>query len=169
MILGIDPGLQGAVVCIDKDGKVEYTYDMPTVYIQIGSKTKSIYDISGLRNILSKLNSEEKHDVVYVEKTQALPPGIRVQASWGLGKCEGLLEGMLAMNYISYEFVKPKKWQAHFGITKAKGDKKVQSYMIASQLFPEAVLTTPRGRKLDGRSEALLIAEFGRRHLQGVL
>ena len=42
-----------------------------------------------------------------------------------------------------------------------------QSYAIASQLFPEAKLLGPRGGLRDGRCDALLIAEWGRRHLQG--
>jgi len=164
MIIGIDPGLQGAIARITPGGKFLDAHDMPTVTIKIGKRIKRIYDIVKLSEVMSQLSLD---DIVYVEKTQALPPGIRVQASWGLGKCEGLLEGMLAIRKIPYEFVKPQVWQKHFGITKAKGDKKVQSYMIACQLFPEAVLATPRGRKLDGRSDALLIAEFGRRHLKG--
>ena len=43
----------------------------------------------------------------------------------------------------------------------------MQSYKIASALFPTADLKGKRGGKKDGRSDAILIAEYGRRRLQG--
>jgi len=164
MVIGIDPGLQGAIVSIKDDGKLFDIHDMPTVNIQKGKTSKSMYDISILCTILSQISSEK--DTVFIEKTQPIY-GVRVQASYGLGYCEGLLVGILTARKISYELIRPQEWQKHFKITKARGDKKIQSYQIARQLFPLAELATPRGRKLDGRSDALLIAEWGRRHLQG--
>lgn len=164
MIIGIDPGLLGAIACVSNDSTLLSIYDMPTVGIKKGKKSRSIYDVVGLRKILSGFSPERA--TVFIEQTQSLPPGFRVQASYGLGRCEGLLEGMLSMKGVSYELVRAQEWQKHFGITKAKGDKKVQSYVIAHRLFPNAELTTPRGRKLDGRSDALLIGEWGHRRVQ---
>jgi len=100
-----------------------------------------------------------------MEKMQSMPPGFRVQASFLLGYCQGLFEGLLIAHHARYELVLAKTWQKHFGITGAKGDKKVQSYMVATKLFPTAKLTGPRGGKKDGRSDALLIAEWCRRRL----
>lgn len=165
MIIGIDPGLGGALVKITNEGKLVSTLDMPVIDKKTGKKSKNIYDIKVLSGFISYLSTD--NDIVFIEDTQPMPPGFRGQASYGLGLCKGLLIGMLSMGKVPYELVWAQKWQKHFGITKPKGDKKVQSYQIASQLFPSAVLTGPRGGKLDGRSDALLIAEYGRRHLQG--
>lgn len=171
-IVGIDPGLHGAIVGIyhqpyykENEGKVRFIDDMPTVSIRKGKKTKSEYDVKALRDLIMTFCGSGY--IVFIEKTQTLPHGMRSQASYGLGYCQGLFEGMLTLRNIKYELVSPKDWQKHFGITKNKGNSKAQSYKIASHLFPEAVLTGPRGGKLDGRSDALLIAEWGRRHLRG--
>ena len=60
--------------------------------------------------------------------------------------------------------VPPKEWQREFGIKGGKGDDtKAQSYLIASRMFPGVELKGPRGAILDGRADALLIAEYGRR------
>ena len=163
MVIGIDPGLMGAIVRIS-DGDVFDMKDMPVVYIKKGKSGKNMYDIVSICNILRELNTGKIY--AYVEKTQPMR-GVRVQASWGLGYCEGMLVGMLAMLNIPYELIHPKKWHNYFGIVKSKGDYKVQAYQIAKQLFPQAELTGPKGGLKDGRSDALLIAEYGRRHLQG--
>jgi len=167
MIIGIDPGLHGGLAVLDKEGALKHLFDMPIFPVKKGKSTKYDYDVVELYKMISKVSSSDSK--VFVEKTQGLPSGYGVQASWWLGKCEGLLEGVLVTLKLSYEFVKPQVWQKHFGITRTKGDKKAQSFRIASQLFPSAELKTSRGRKLDGRSDALLIAEWGRRRLQGVL
>ena len=161
--IGIDPGLHGGIAVLRQGGEIVELLDMPIVKLPKGKKTKDVYDLNRLQKIVSFWNNEY---YACMEKMQSMPPGIRVQASFGLGYCQGIFEGMLRVRKIRYELVQAKLWQKHFGITKAKGDKKVQSWQIACQLFPDAELTTPRGRKLDGRSDALLIAEWGRRHLK---
>ena len=45
MIIGIDPGLQGAIVSISNEGKLIEMKDMPTITIKKGKSTKNIYDI----------------------------------------------------------------------------------------------------------------------------
>jgi len=163
-IIGIDPGLKGAIALLNEDGTVHDVIDTPTVVLAKGKKKKNIYDLATLKKISSVW---EEDWIMYMEKMQSMPPGFRVQASFGLGYCQGLFEGIIISLGCKYELVISKTWQKHFGITGAKGNKKVQSYMIASKLFPQVELVTPRGRKLDGRSDALLIAEWGRRHMQG--
>ena len=77
----------------------------------------------------------------------------------------------LKIRKLSFTFVSAQKWQNHFGVSKPRGSKelwntKTKAYKIATKLFPKAQLTTKRGRVLDGRSDALLIAEYGRREAQ---
>lgn len=168
MIMGIDIGLSGGIACIGtgiQNGEVLGLVDMPVISIKKGKKTKNIYDWNKIKHAFVDAIKRFHIEMVYIEKTQALQMGYRSQASWSLGLGEGFFVGLFEGLGIPYEFVRAQEWQKHFGITKAKGDKKVQSYMIAHQLFSSAELTTPRGRKLDGRADALLIAEWGRRHL----
>jgi hypothetical protein len=172
MIVGIDLGLQGAISVISSKGELITIYDMPQLKTGVGDKRT--YDIPGIKQIINELDlksrsSDDCKIQVFIENVSALPPGYAIQASTGLAECKGIFKGMLAIKEIKYELVAAKKWHTSFGITKDKGDYKVQSYQVATQLFPTAELTTVRGRKLDGRSDALLIAEWGRRQLQGII
>jgi hypothetical protein len=68
---------------------------------------------------------------------------------------------------VSLVEVPPKDWQREYKIRSTKDDDtKAQSYLIASRMFPEVELRGPRGAVLDGRADALLIAEYGRRVMQ---
>jgi len=163
-IVGIDPGLNGAMAVLDEECQLRFLIDMPIFQYTKGKSIKYDYDIQIICKELMFFNNEY---MVFLEKMQSMPPGFRVQASFGLGLCQGIFEGLLTMRKLKYELVLPKDWQKVFGITGAKGDKKLQSFQIASRLFPTAELVTPRGRKIDGRSDALLIAEAGRRKLYG--
>jgi len=161
--VGIDPGLKGAIAIIDEKKTVVDLIDMPITTYKAKKKTKNVYDIYALKAILQNISELEGQVTVFLEEMQSMPPGIRVQASFGLGKCQGIFEMGLTTFELPYELIKPKNWQKHFNITKSKGDIKTLSFLVARRLFPSAELSGPKGGKKDGRSDALLIAEFGRR------
>jgi hypothetical protein len=161
-IIGIDPGQSGAIICISNTGELVSLQDIPTITIRKGKKNKDIYyDIAAIIKLLRNFTG-----IVYLEKTQPMAAPVRAQANYGLGFCSGMLEGMLAALQIPYELIHPKTWHKYFNMTKAKGDYKKQAYMIAQKLFPTGEFKGPRGGIKDGRSDAALIAEWGRRHLQ---
>lgn len=160
-IIGIDPGLSGAIAEIDEKGKIIQLIDMPVISYKKGEKVRRDYDVGFIRAFFNTIQKK----IVFIEKMQSMPPGFRVQASFSLGECQGIFRGMFSAFGIGYEFILPKEWKKHFQITRAKGDGKAQAFQIASRLFPEAKMKTEKGRVLDGRSEALLIAEYGRRKL----
>ena len=166
MIVGVDPGLDGAIVFVPEGvdrGSIPdiEIYDMPTVKIR---KSKRAYDYAEIERILFNPVVVEfvKAGLVVIEQTQPMPRGRNSQASHGLGLCEGLFRGLCLAGKCPHVLYRPKIWQKHFGIKKIKGDLKAQSYQIASGLFPNTSLTGPRGGKKDGRTDALLIAEYGR-------
>jgi hypothetical protein len=161
-IVGIDPGLSGAIAELNQKGDIIHLIDMPVLSYKKGKKVKRDYDVGAISNFFTLMLEER---TVFIEKMQSMPPGFRVQASFGLGYCQGLLEGILIALGVGYELILSKEWKKHFQITKAKGDEKVQAFQIASKLFPKAKLQTERGRVLDGRSDALLLCEYGRRKL----
>ena len=91
-------------------------------------------------------------------------PGMQVKSTWALAEgyayCRYLLESL----YIPYQTVTAPKWQREMCGTLPK-DRKQRKAAIgewARRRWPQAELTGPRGRLLDGRSDALVIAEWGR-------
>lgn len=160
-ILGIDPMGRGALAYLDPDlgGEPPRVVDIPVVHI---TKSRLELDCKGLYQELL-LNEPV---IAYVERMQ--PMGLGGNASFKAGAYRDALRMAFAALEVPMVEVPPKEWQKEFGIRSTKDDDtKSQSYLIASRMFPGVELVTPRGRILDGRADALLIAEFGRRKSVG--
>lgn len=159
-ILAIDGGLSGAMALIDTDRDYSSVIDMPTFRI---TKTRKEYDI---RKIIKNI-MDAGPNVAYIEKAQAMPKELGgTIASFSKGYCFGLLQGILQTLQIPYEIVHPRTWQSEFfrGIS---GTTKSKAFKVASQLFPKITLVTPRGKVIDGKCDALLLCEYGRRKSRG--
>ena len=99
-----------------------------------------------------------------VEHVGAMP-GQGVTSCFSFGESFGWLQGVLDVMKIPYELVRPQKWKKMFSCTSDKNT----SIAVAQRLFPGVDLRrTPRCHKPhDGKAEALLLAEYGRRIRNG--
>lgn len=148
--LGIDPGHKGAVACITPEGSFVFVQDLP----QTNEEWLEILKID-YSNPLSYCALENVH---------ALPNQSTV-AGFTFGKNVGKAE-LLAANMSTAEeplLVTPQKWKKYFDL---KRDKR-ESVELARELFPDAKELLLYSK--DGRAEALLIAEYCRRHYKGEL
>ena len=162
-IIGIDPGLQGAI-CVMEDCLFPVLIDTPTYKENRGKKIKNIYDIIKIRDFISFHSKDKQNTIVYLEKQQPMKgQGVTSMFSTGLGY--GMYQGLLSGLKIRYELIHSKTWHKTMGFVSK--DPKGQAYSIALRLFPTSELCTPRGKVLDGRCDALLIAEYGRRIQSG--
>ncbi len=155
MICGIDPGLHGGVALL---GHTVYLYPMP---ISRHPKGRGwAFDLKGMDDTLKHLPSH-----VFIEKAQTFPGQGAVSAAT-TARGMALWEGMLFAVGVPYTIVPPKEWQKVMLAGMPKGDTKAASILRAQQLFPSANLRPGKCRKdQDGMSDALLIAEYGRRQL----
>lgn len=111
-----------------------------------------------LVSLRSQVTAMNGGDVcVAIEKQQAMPKQ-GVVSMFGLGRGYGIWEGLIAARYWPYTLVRPQKWKAEL-LDGTKKDKPA-ARIRAGQLFPLAELGK---RKDNGRSDALLIAEYARR------
>jgi crossover junction endodeoxyribonuclease RuvC len=160
-IMGIDPGLTGAVAVIDKKGKVITYASFPT----IGNRL----DLKGLLDLMSELKKDHKPNRAFLEKAHALP-NQGVTSMFNFGVTAGHLEMCLASLKIPYEQIVPRVWTAvmHKGLSRNMTAKE-RSLQLARGLFPEEDFTlTERATKPhNGVVDALLIAEYGRMKLAG--
>lgn len=171
MIIGIDPGLNGGIAAISP---LEYeVYDIPTLEIITGrvrnkktglmrDKKQNRYNIAAIIKILTLLKgAADKLNYpveVWVENVHAMPDqGVTSMFNMGVGF--GILQTIPICLGIPLNFVSPVTWKKK--IMEGQGKRKDAAVYRAQQLFPNAELVTPRGRKLDGRAEALLIAHYG--------
>ncbi len=70
-----------------------------------------------------------------------------------------MYEGIITALQMPLNYISPITWKKI--VMAGQGKEKDAAVYKAQQLFPDAVLVTPRGRLLDGRAEALLIAWYG--------
>jgi crossover junction endodeoxyribonuclease RuvC len=159
IFLGIDLGLTGALACLDAEGKLLWLHDMPTTTIRIGKRQRGAYDVARLWTLFSRpIQNNVQADVVLVVEDiyhLGFRGALAARAAgigWGMVTLYSQVSGWPLLA------VAPRQWQRVMLAGRAKG--KGASRARAAELFPWADLG---GRKDEGRAEALLLAEYGRR------
>lgn len=145
VVVGIDPGLSGALAILDTDGSVELLVDLPVI------RDRSLAWIDGgeLQSLLlDALRGRQGRAVV--ERVSAMPrQGVASSFQFGVGF--GSILGALQALHLPIELVTPAVWKRSLGLSSNKR----ASLHKARLLFPTADL---RLAKHDGRAEALLLA-----------
>jgi crossover junction endodeoxyribonuclease RuvC len=153
--IGIDPGLSGAIAVInDTDNSVQL-FDTPTTVVKSGKKNNNVYVESEIVKILSAYPTE--HTKVGLEK-QFPMMGQGVSSTFKTGQGYGMWIGMLSALKLPFDLLTSQKWKK--AMMDGMGKEKAASCVRAQQLYPDCELFTLRGRALDGRGDALLIATY---------
>ena len=147
--IGIDPGLHGALAVIGPEGLIEVV-DTP-----VFGGPKPAYDDSGMSQLLFKYRRDA---TAVLEAQQAFPKQGGV-STFTTGYGYGLWRGLLTAHGIPCYTVRHREWKKYYDI----GADKAEAVARASRLFSGGDFIGPRGGLLDGRAEACLIAEYGRR------
>lgn len=154
--IGIDPGLDGALAVIT-DTNVECVHDTPTLTKKVARGTKREYELVKMADYLRLWTGEHTH--AFVENVHSMPgQGVRSMFSMGYGV--GAWHAILTTLDIPYTLVTPQSWKKLL-IPEAGKDKDA-SRLKAMNLFPRVSDLFVR-KKDDGRADAILIAEYGRR------
>lgn len=148
-ILGIDPGLYGALALYDIDGSLEIV-DVPTLSLK-----KRVIDEYALARIIDDWSGRVRE--VWLEQV-GTRPGEGAVGAFTFGRGYGLIRGICAASFLPIMDVTPATWKAAM---KVRGDKDA-SRAKASALFPRHGALWPL-KKHDGRAEAALIARHGMR------
>ena len=161
-IIGIDPGLSGGIAVLTP---IAYTvHDIPTIQVVKGKKKKNRYNVAEIVRMMKQVRDEAHLALtsveVWLELVHAMP-GQGVTSMFSMGQGLGMYEGVITSLEIPLNYISPVTWKKK--IMEGQGKEKGAAVYKAQQLFPMAQLVTPRGRLIDGRAEALLIAEYGKR------
>ena len=156
IIVGIDPGLSGAVVFLNTIDRQLDIYDMPTVEVTRNGKKKRELSAQLLSNVLSA------HVVngAYLERVNAMA-GQGVSSVFSFGRSSGIVEGILAAYDITTTLVTPQTWQKSMEVRGGKDGSRER----AMQLFPTHVAMFARGKD-DGRADAALMAAYGEKMMK---
>ena len=169
VIIGIDPGLNGAIGLIEiiDDTLTRYdVYDIPTIKVEKSKKIKNMVDLDALDLLIEQCVNKYNLSLcitryeAWIEDVHAMPMQ-GVTSMFSMGRTLGNLEMVISCNHIPIHWVSPQKWKKE--VIFGAGSDKLISVSKAQELFPLCKFETERGRKLDGRAEAMLIAEYGRR------
>lgn len=151
-ILGIDPGLSGALALFD--GKTLAIFDTPTTTRTVGKSKKQQIDIYQLGSWLDIHRNRIRFAMI--EEVGAMP-GQGVTSMFNFGFTTGAIHGALGASAIPLQLVRPNVWKQRFGLI---GQDKDASRQAASRLAPAFAHHWPL-KKHDGRAEAFLLAFYG--------
>ena len=152
IIIGIDPGLSGAIAVLENN-KVLNIFDMPVM--SEGKKNKRQLN-SALLVDLIKENIDINDEVsVVVEQVNAMP-GQGVTSMFNFGQTFGAIKGICAALKLPIFFVRPSKWKKHFELINSSKD---ASRTKVIEMYP--TLSGQLAKKRDvNKSDAVLIAKF---------
>jgi hypothetical protein len=144
IIMGIDPGISGAVA---------FYFPMVPSRISVDDVPVAGGEINGYE--LARLIKIHRPTLAVVEKVGAMPGNGGV-SMFNFGRAYGDVRGVISALNVPMHFVTPQKWKKYFGLT---ADKEM-SRLRAIRMFP-AVADSFKLKKHDGRAEAALLALYG--------
>ncbi len=151
-IIGIDPGLNGAIAVMENN-KVKEIFDVPVM--PEGKKNKRQLNNAQLVKLLKDIISKDEEITVVVENVSAMP-GQGVTSMFNFGQTFGAIKGICAALGLPIFFVRPAKWKKHFDLINSSKD---ASRTKAIEMYPS--LSDRLSKKKDvNKSDAILIARF---------
>ena len=154
LIIGIDPGISGAICFFENDEVKEIIY-MPSM--ADGKKNKRQINGQQIFNeISSRIKNIPKKEIrVVIEQVSAMP-GQGVTSMFNFGQSFGVLKGICSAMQLSMHFVRPAKWKKYYGLIKTEKD---ASRTKVIEIFP--YISSQLSRKKDSnKADAILIASF---------
>lgn len=148
IVIGIDPGLSGAIVAVD--GRDMAYHDMPTVEV----RGRRHVDAYRLREILRGMDA----DMVVLEHVQGVQ-GTGATSAFSFGRGFGVVEGVLAALEKPTTFVRPQVWTKALGVGSDKGEHR----RAAMRAWPRYASVFSRVKD-DGRADAALLCHWWARH-----
>jgi crossover junction endodeoxyribonuclease RuvC len=161
IILGIDPGVSGAISVL-RYKKIIEVYEMPTMID--GKKNKRQVNGAEVTNIFNKVikqnldltDDRAENDIKVVVEHVTAMPGQGVTSMFNFGQSFGVIKGVCAALKLPIYFVRPTKWKKHFSLIKTNKD---ASRTKVIEIYPN--ISSKLSRKKDSnKADAILIARY---------
>lgn len=147
MIIGIDPGLSGAIVHLDPEAGHIDIFDMPVLEVR---KKREVSP-----QLVADILSQFPESTIYLERVSARP-GQGVSSMFNFGMSYGIIRGVAGGLKMKIELVTPQSWMGKMKVPSGKD----ASRQRAMDVFPSFSQSFAR-KKDDGRSDAALICMYG--------
>lgn len=158
--IGIDCGLNGAIVALDSDSR-KIISKLPMPVINNGKRNE--IDISGINEIFESWSHIRTK--LIIEDTGGHAPSAAALRS--MTYSFAVVKTVATVNKLSHHTVLARKWQSTFWTRPSgKYDTKAAALKAAKQIWlTEDWRKTPRSKiPFDGFVDAALLAEYGRKH-----
>jgi len=142
-ILGVDPGLDGAIAFYFPSHDAIAAEDMPVAAQQVNGA------------ILASRLRQMGPTAAVIEAVHSMPKQ-GVASTFKFGQSYGIAIGVVTALNIPVRFVTPGKWKKHFGLSADKEEARAR----AIQLWPARAELFERKKDAD-RAEAALLAKWG--------
>lgn len=147
-VLGIDPGLTGAIAVFTTSGVFMDVMDLPVIRKGGNSIVKNEIDATKIYHLLRPFRGS----ICLIERVTARP-GQGVASMFSLGDSFGVVRGACAALEMTSFYMPPNIWKSVCNVSSDKEATRIQ----AIKLFPDA----PLNRKKDhNRAEACLLAYY---------
>lgn len=153
-IIGIDPGLSGAIALMDADTGGLIALDNLPILIE---GKKKIIDAVCLAGLIARYEP----DAAIIEMVSARPTDSR-QSAFTFGRNIGAIEALIMSAGIPMARVAPVTWRKAAGLPTGAG--KDASIAAALRLHPSARQFLMGRQATHDRGDAVLIASWGARH-----
>jgi hypothetical protein len=158
IVIGVDPGLTGAIVAIDSRAGVIECADMPTAEngIETGSMKRWVC-AAALRDLLAEWSGRHefaRESVLTVLERPIPMPSLPAQTIASQFDTFGVLRAELE-RLAKLQVITPQEWKKFYGI----GHDKDKARTVATTLYPDAAAFFKR-IKDHNRAEACLIAHW---------
>ena len=153
-IIGIDPGISGAV-CFFNNGKIIDVIEMPSM--SEGKKNKKQVNGNQLYNeIKSHIYQINQQEISVVVEHVTAMPGQGVTSMFNFGQSFGVSKGICSAMQLPIHFVRPAKWKKYFNLINTAKD---ASRSRAIEIFPKFSEKLKR-KKDSNKADAILIASY---------
>lgn len=171
LVVGIDPGKQGAVATLFSDGSLD-VLDLSDFYDDSGAAHSSVNPGKFGKWIRKRTAALGCSLTVCCEKPIFVGGGFTIKTPMSMFESYGVIRGVCAAHGLSFIGVNPREWQKHYPALYHPKQKrtKEESVVEAKRLFPnyadvfeyEVLKGRCKGNTvlLDGRAEAALIARY---------
>lgn len=178
--VGVDPGLSGAMAALLPDGSVISWHvpvkttrkKLPRAKTAAGNakyETSNRYDFALMHRTINELLRYDLELVVGIERQRGRETDKKVTVL-AVGRNQGIWEALFGALEQNYQLVEPSAWKPKY---LPPGAPKSESLKLAIKLYPQHDFKiNPKTGccfiKEEARAEALLIADFCRRHDQNL-
>jgi crossover junction endodeoxyribonuclease RuvC len=152
IVIGIDPGLDGAVAELNEAGDLLRIHDVPTLLD--GAKGRRAVNAALFASIVYQTHASR----AYCELVGPRPTDGSA-AGFGFGRSRGIIEGVLAAAGIPLVMIAPPTWKRAAGIAPGK-ENKDSARSVAIARWPAQAALFARKCDVD-RAEAALIGLAG--------